>query len=81
MAQPGKKAATKKTRVLDPVTEFLGGDEEDTEASSLTHISEQTTTTQETTAEVDYGEEQEEEIPDDESEFSIYVTRCEKLSF
>ena len=71
----GKKVSTKKTKALDPVQEFLGADEEDTEASTLTHISEQTTTTQETTTEVDYGQEQEEEIPPDESEFSI----CNKM--
>ena len=57
----------------DPVLEFLSHEEEDTEASTITHISEQTTDTQDTAVETEYLPEQEEPVPVKESMFSMFL--------
>ena len=57
----------------DPVLEFLSCEEEDSEASTITHISEQTTDTQDTAVETEYLPEQEEPVPAKESMFSMFL--------
>ena len=59
----------------DPVLEFLSHEEEDTEASTITHISEQTTDTQDTAVETEYLPEQEEPVPD-EREYVFNVSQA-----
>ena len=76
MSQSGKNDVPQNTLRLDQVTEG-----EDTESSTLTHISQQTmtTTTQDTPTEVEHSEGQGEPVPPDESEFSISIPESQKV--
>ena len=71
------QAMKKKQKRLEPDSDFLSHDDEDTEASSLTHMSEITTETVGTPADTEDGEQQAEGSQQKESMFlSCYALLC-----